>query len=142
MSRGPDKDEETALMIYDGECGFCTYWARRWRQKIGPMLEITPLQDEATRPDGLSKQTLEEAVHVVDTDGEIYRGAEAVFLALAMGRRRGLGLWLYRHLPGFRPLAELGYRWVADHRMFVSRWTRWMRRDDIMSPEHSDDEAR
>lgn len=131
MSTSNDQDPQTALMIYDGECGFCTYWARRWRQKVGPSLEITPLQNEATRPEGYTQQTLEEAVHLVSTDGEIYRGAEAVFHAFAMRRGRGLGLWLYRYLPGFRPISELFYRWVANHRMFVSRWTRWMRRDDV-----------
>ncbi len=122
----------SALMIYDGDCGFCTYWARRWRTKIGPQLEIVPLQDEEKRPDMLTTTELEEAVHLLGPDDDVYRGAEAVFRALALRRRYSPGLWMYRHLPGFRWISECVYRWVAKHRMFVSRWTRWMRRDNAV----------
>lgn len=118
-------------MIYDGDCGFCTYWARRWRQKIGPRLEITPLQNDARRPRDLPVRQLEEAVHLVEPDGTTYRGAAAVFRAMAMRPAYAVLWWLYRYLPGFRPISEWVYRWVADHRTFVSRWTRWMRRDDV-----------
>ena len=40
------------------------------------------------------------AVHLIETDGAIYRGAEAVFRMLSYGSRfgSGLGLWCYR--PG------------------------------------------
>lgn len=117
-------------MIYDGDCGFCTYWVRRWRRKIGSLLEITPLQDDAARPEDLPVHELEEAVHLVDPDGRVFRGAEAVFRALALRRRYALGWWLYRWMPGFRWISEWSYRWVANHRMAVSRWTRWLRRDD------------
>lgn len=123
-----DHRSDTALMIYDGDCGFCTYWAHRWSEKIGLALEITPLQDEENRPGELATAELEEAVHLVDSDGAVYRGAEAVFRAMALRRRYRVGLWLYRRIPGFRWLSELLYRWVANHRAFVSRWTGWLRR--------------
>ncbi len=131
VERGQAGQPASALMIYDGDCGFCTYWARRWRQKIGDELEIAPLQDEPDRGTELARRDLEEAVHLVESDGTIYRGAAAVFRALSRRRRYAWGWWLYRHLPGFRTISEWVYRWVANHRMEVSRWTRWMRRDQL-----------
>ncbi len=124
MSRESD---EPALLIYDGECGFCTYWAKRWREKSSEAIAIAPLQDETGWPSAVTRQDLEQAVHLVEHD-EVYRGAEAVFKVLAYGRWYGWLLWLYRYMPGVGPMMEWGYRWVANHRQFVSRWTRWLRR--------------
>lgn len=122
-----EEQEPVALMLYDGDCGFCTYWAKRWDKKFGPALRIAPLQSTEERPAQLTRLELEEALHVVGPDGEIYRGAAAVFRAAALCGRYRLGWWLYRRLPGFRPVSEWVYRWVANHRALVSRWTRWMR---------------
>lgn len=124
----PGDGPSRALMIYDGDCGFCTYWARRWRHKLEPALDIAPLQDRRRVPSDLPARRLEEAVHLVDPDGRVFTGAAAVFKALALDRRYAPLWWLYRKLPGFRPVSERVYRWVADHRGLVSRWTRWMRR--------------
>ena len=120
-------NNQRPLMIYDGDCAFCTYWAHRWAEKLTPLLDIVALQDEAGRPGQLARRDLEEQLHLVDSDGEVYQGAAAVFRALALRRRYAAGWWLYRHLPGFRPISEWVYRWVANNRQKVSRWTRWMR---------------
>lgn len=143
----PDRSDEAAketptgglesskpLMIYDGECGFCTDVARRWRRRIGPGLRIAPLQDDSSRPDNLPVRQLEEAVHLVEPDGMIFRGAAAVFRALAMRRRWAWLWWMYRAVPGFGPVSEWVYDWVADHRGLVSRLTKWLRRDDPGAP--------
>jgi predicted DCC family thiol-disulfide oxidoreductase YuxK len=46
----------------------------------------------------------------------VYRGAEAVFRALAHAPRGGLPLWLYRRVPGFASVAEAVYARVARNR--------------------------
>ena len=126
--RDGDAGDFSAIMTYDGECGFCTDVARRWRDKIGDELAIVPLQDDSTRPTGLALRELEEAVHLVEADGSVLRGAAAVFRAMALRRRYRWLWWLYRYLPGFRPISEWVYRWVANNRIRASRWTRWLRR--------------
>lgn len=125
--RGPGNNQRP-LMIYDGDCGFCTYWAHRWAEKLSPHLHIVALQDKTGRPAQLAVRDLEEEIHLVDSRGDVFRGAAAVFRALALRRRYSLGWWCYRFVPGFRPITEWVYRWVADNRQKVSRWTRWMRR--------------
>jgi predicted DCC family thiol-disulfide oxidoreductase YuxK len=119
---------ERPVLVYDGDCGFCTYWARRWQQKAKDSFAIVPLQDEEGRPGGLNTAELEEAVHLVEPDGTIRRGADAVFEVMASLRLYRVGRWAYQKIPPFRWVSDWLYRWVANHRVLVSRWTRWMRR--------------
>ena len=111
-------------MIFDGDCEFCRRWIVRCQRRTIDRVEYLPLQsdDVARRFPELSRSALEFAVHLVEPDGRVSSGAEAVFRSLA-----ALHPWplrLYQHLPGFGWLAELGYRFVARHRMFFSRLDR------------------
>src|SRR5450631_148441 len=33
------------LLIYDGDCSFCRYWIRRWKQMTGEKVDYLPSQD-------------------------------------------------------------------------------------------------
>ncbi|RAL23571.1 hypothetical protein DL240_05275 [Lujinxingia litoralis] len=131
VSRPPPRP----TLLYDATCEFCTYWARRWAQNIGASLALEALQHREGRYLELSQQELENAVHLVDSQGRVWRGAAAVFRAAALRRRYAIFWWGYRRVPGARWLSEWIYAWVANHRMTVSRLTRWMRRD---RPDDSD----
>jgi hypothetical protein len=54
----------------------------------------------------------------------VHAGAAAVVRALAEVPGRGRWLALYRNVPGFAPITELGYRLIAGHRGAASRVTR------------------
>jgi lipase maturation factor/DCC1-like thiol-disulfide oxidoreductase len=75
---------------------------------------------------GMPQAAFDEAVHLIEPDGRLSRGAEAVFRALAYAPRKGGWLWAYRTIPGFRALSEWGYRAVASHRPLFSRVTGWV----------------
>lgn len=65
---------------------------------------------------GLTKQQCMEAAWYVDAGGRKYRGAAAINAALsALGGVYAIAAWFY-HLPGFKQLEDLVYRWVADNR--------------------------
>ena len=49
-------------------------------------------------------------------DGRRASGAEASFLTLAHARGKGFWLALYRYLPGFAPVSELAYAFIARRR--------------------------
>jgi hypothetical protein len=34
-----------ALMIYDGDCNFCSLWVHRWQHTTGDHLDYLPFQD-------------------------------------------------------------------------------------------------
>jgi predicted DCC family thiol-disulfide oxidoreductase YuxK len=126
-------------MIYDGDCNFCSLWVHRWQHATGDRLDYLPFQDPlvAARFPEVPRGQFETAVQLIDTDGRVYGGAEAVFRALAHNPH---GDWLldwYGHSPLFARVTEWGYRLVARHRGFFSALTRlaWGRRLD--PPTHT-----
>jgi predicted DCC family thiol-disulfide oxidoreductase YuxK len=123
-------------MIYDGDCAFCAYWIERWRARAGERMEYVTYQETAEQFPQISRERFERAVHLIEPDGRISAGAEAVFRALeyAPGPPRR-SLWLYQHIPGLAPLCEWVYRFIADHRRQFSALMRllpaWRRKHRV-----------
>ena len=115
------------LMVYDGDCNFCTLWIRRWQVMTADKVDYLPAQDpkiSAQFPEIPSEQ-FNTAVQLIETDGTIYAGAHAVFRTLAHNPNRQWLLRTYEHLPVFADFTEWAYRRVAGNRSFFSWLTRW-----------------
>ncbi len=116
---------ERPVLLWDGDCGFCARLVRRLQKRVGSAVETLPLQDRASRYPEIPESALREAVHLVEPDGTVSRGAEAVLKA--WGQRPGWGvrflLWRYRSCPYARGTFEGLYRFVARRRRFFSRLT-------------------
>ncbi len=114
------------VLLFDGDCGFCRRWVDRWREQTGDAVLYSPFQDEAfvaAFPE-LDRNRFRESVHLIEASGDVFTGSEAVFRALAHGPPPHFSLWCYEHLPGFAPVSETVYRFVARHRQFFSALTR------------------
>jgi pimeloyl-ACP methyl ester carboxylesterase/predicted DCC family thiol-disulfide oxidoreductase YuxK len=103
------------VLVYDGACAFCRRALERIRRRAGDRIEYAPYQEAAARFPSIPRREFERAVQLVDLDGAATAGAEAILSAYALSGRRA-GLWMYRHVPGFRWMAERIYDWVARHR--------------------------
>lgn len=114
---------EKPKLIYDGDCGFCRYWVRRWERCSPDQFDTAPSQEVAARFPHIASSQFQNAVALAMPSGDVHFGAEAVFRALALGRKRAMGLWLWDNLPGFRALSEACYRFVAGHRSLFSKIT-------------------
>ena len=114
------------LMIFDGDCNFCMLWIRRWQQASGAAVEYVPFQHPriAEQFPELPPGRLETAVHLVEPDGTVYSGAEAVFLSLAHNPAKARPLRWYQQSPAFAAATERCYRFVAGHRPLFSWLTR------------------
>jgi predicted DCC family thiol-disulfide oxidoreductase YuxK len=112
-------------MVYDGDCNFCSLWIHRWRHTTGDHLDYLPFQDPsvAVRFPEVPRGQFETAVQLVEPDGCVYGGAEAVFRALAQNPHERWLLDWYEHSPVFAHASEWGYRVVARHRTFFSALT-------------------
>ena len=110
------------LLVYDGDCGFCRFWVRRWQRATGAEVDYVPFQDSrvARQFPELPRAQFQDAVQLIDRDGRVYGGAEAVFRSLACRSNWGGWLWLYQKVPGLSAVAERGYRMVARWRGVVS----------------------
>jgi predicted DCC family thiol-disulfide oxidoreductase YuxK len=126
------------LMIFDGDCNFCTLWIRRWRQMTGDAVDYLPSQDPAVagRFPEIPRAQFGTAVQLLETDGVVYSGAEAVFRALAKNPNRQWPLLAYEKIPAFASSTESAYRLVARHRTFFSRLTRWFWGGHVEPPDY------
>jgi lipase maturation factor 1 len=126
------------LMIFDGDCNFCRRWISRWKQATGDRVEYAPLQEPGLleRFPQVRREDCQQAVQLVDTDGNVYAAANAVFRALAFAPHRRWTLWCYQEVPGIKPFTEWFYHLVARHRTAFSLLTRLLWGDHVEVPTH------
>jgi predicted DCC family thiol-disulfide oxidoreductase YuxK len=113
------------VLVYDGACGFCTFWVRRWQHITEDRVVYRTSQDAASEYPQIAPENFETAIYLIYPDGTYFSGAKGVFKALATTFHK-LPLWAYEKLPGFAPVSERVYKFVADNREFFSRLTRWV----------------
>jgi predicted DCC family thiol-disulfide oxidoreductase YuxK len=114
---------EKPLLIYDGTCYFCLRWIRRWQETLRGKVDVASFQSVGARfGSDIPIECFQSAVRLIEPDGKIYGGAEAVCRMLSYGAESGSGwaLWCYGHLPGYAMVARFWYRLVARHREFAS----------------------
>jgi predicted DCC family thiol-disulfide oxidoreductase YuxK len=104
------------VLVYDGDCGFCGYWARYWQKLTGDRVEYRPSQEVAAQYPAISPADFQRAVQFIAPDGHHASAAEASFLTLSHARGKGFWLSLYRNLPGFAAVSERAYAFIAAHR--------------------------
>jgi predicted DCC family thiol-disulfide oxidoreductase YuxK len=111
---------ERPLMIFDGECNFCRHWIHRWQRLTGPRVDYGEFQELAVRFSEIPRASFVGAVHWLELDGRVFRGADAVFrLYDFIGRPPWFVRW-FRRVPGFWPIARAAYALVAWQRTFFS----------------------
>ncbi len=126
---------EKPLMLYDGDCGFCATWIARWKAHTGDSVDYLTAQEylaapEALRPVAISEESLNQAVHLIDTDLTVTFGAEAVFKCLREVPKKRCWYRLYRKSRCFALLAEWGYRRIANSRQLLSWFNRKILKKD------------
>lgn len=113
------------LLVYDGDCGFCKLWIARWQEETGEAIDYQPLQEAAARFPEAPRAEFERAVKLIEPDGVVRSGADAVFHSLGAGGGLAPSRWCYEHLPGFAALSEAVYRVIASHRG-AAHWITWL----------------
>jgi lipase maturation factor 1 len=115
---------ERPLLAYDGDCQFCSRWIIRWQQSLNGKVDIAPYQSVAAKfAEDLPSECFQSAIRLIEPDGRVFAGAEAVFRALNYGSAGSKSYWCYQHFPGFGLFARAVYRVVAAHRGLASLFT-------------------
>lgn len=104
------------LLIYDGDCEFCSYSVDYARAATGPAIDYRAFQDVGADFPGISEAEFRAAIYLVEPDGTTTRAARAAFRCLALGGYTGFWEWCYRRLPLFTAITEALYRLVSRHR--------------------------
>jgi predicted DCC family thiol-disulfide oxidoreductase YuxK len=124
------------LVVFDGDCHFCRRWIERWKELTAGAVDYAPYQEVAARFPEIPAEHFAEALHFIEKDGSIYRGAAAVFRSLGTLRGGRALVWCYEHVPAFAPLTEGAYRVVASNRMVASFFTRLLWGNEVRLPTY------
>ncbi len=120
------------LLIWDGDCHFCGLWIERWRELTRGAVEYETSQKIDNRFPEIPREQFQRSVVLIDSDGNVFTGAQAVYRSLG---RKWLW-WSYANLPGFAGISEFGYRIVARNRKFSSGITRLFWGEDVRRPNY------
>ena len=115
-------NNSTPVMLYDGDCAFCSRWIRNWQGVTGEKICYRPYQKALADYPQVKESECQKSVQLIFPDGTVVSGAHAVFQALEHSGKSGWLLWSYQHLPFFAALSECFYRSIARHRTFFSRF--------------------
>jgi lipase maturation factor 1 len=126
-------NDKRPVLVYDGACGFCTFWVRRWEHITDGEVIYKPSQEVASEYPQVPAEKFDSSIFLIYPDGSYYSGAKGVFKALATSIHK-LPLWVYEKIPGFAPISELVYRGVAENRQIFNLLTRWVWGDSLGRP--------
>lgn len=124
------------LMVYDGACRFCKLWIARWREITAGAVTYQPLQEAAARFQEVPRAAFEHAVKLIETDGRVFSGAEAVCRSLGKGNGSGFWRWCFEKVPGFAPVSNVAYAFVAQHRELAHTVTSIFWGEDVRRPTY------
>jgi predicted DCC family thiol-disulfide oxidoreductase YuxK len=104
------------VLLYDGDCAFCTSCARLLERRVHPSAAVLPWQFADLEELGVSAELASAAVQWIGTDGGVRAGHEAIaaMLGTAAAPWRVLGRFLL--LPGLSWLAGKTYALIAANR--------------------------
>ncbi|GCD45062.1 thiol-disulfide oxidoreductase DCC family protein [Streptomyces paromomycinus] len=104
------------VLVYDGDCGFCTTCVRFVERRIRPRCTVSAWQFTDPEALGVTQERAEHEVLWITPAGTVHGGAQAVAKLLMSAR----GPWsvpgALLTLPPFRQAAHAVYRLVADNR--------------------------
>ena len=126
----------TPILLWDRDCNFCRKWIARWRKTTGDRVEYATSAEAGDRYPEIPAEAFARSVQLVEPDGGVSEGAEAVFRALAHAPGCRAPLWMWSHVPGVRPVTESFYRFVARRRQLFSKITQILWGDDVTPPEY------
>ena len=104
------------VLVFDGDCGFCTASVRFAERRVRPRCEVVPWQFADLRALGVTEERAEHEVLWVTPPGTVHGGAQAVAKALLSASQGWPLLGALLMLPLVRWAAHGVYRLVADNR--------------------------
>lgn len=111
----PSIVESTPLLIFDGDCAFCTSSVRFIERRIRRHPRIQSWQRSDLAELGLTQEQCETAVQLIE-NGRVTSAHVAIARLLIYGKRGWAVLGYLLLVPGIKQIAGVVYRWVAKNR--------------------------
>lgn len=106
----------TPILIFDGDCAFCTTCVQWIRRHLRRHPDIQPWQGADLESLGLTEAQCAQALQFVDGNARIHSGERAVARLLIQAGSGWSLLGRFILVPGIRPVAGWIYRRVAANR--------------------------
>lgn len=117
MATRERSDVGSGLLIYDGDCGFCTRTAAWLRRRLPPGYSVEASQRVSDlEAFGLSRREVHEAAYWIDPGGRKLRGHRAIIRAVESSRGALGSLSKAAKVWPIDPLASWVYEVVARNR--------------------------
>ncbi|HEV3225718.1 MAG TPA: DUF393 domain-containing protein [Acidimicrobiales bacterium] len=112
----PAIDPNAPILVFDGDCSFCTSSARWIERRLPSSVRVEPWQRLDLDALGLTEHDVTTAAYWVDEHQQTHRGSRSTAKALvaAGGGWRAVGVAL--QVPPISWLAALGYVVIAKNR--------------------------
>jgi predicted DCC family thiol-disulfide oxidoreductase YuxK len=104
------------VLIFDGDCAFCTSCVHFLERRIHPGAEIIAWQFADLAALGVSEEEASDAVQWVGADGSVRSGHEAIAAMLGTAGPIWRVAGRVLTLPGISWIAARAYRLIADNR--------------------------
>lgn len=104
-------------VIFDGSCQVCTGQMEKFQKQDanGDIAFVSKHDSQAKQFPQLAEPGNESGLRVVDENGQVHVGADAVYqISKRLPKLRWVA-WLYR-IPGLRGIFRAGYRWLSARR--------------------------
>ena len=111
----PSIVEPTPLLIFDGDCAFCTSSVRFIERRIRRHPRIQSWQRSDLAELGLTQEQCETAVQLIE-NGRVTSAHVAIARLLIYGKWGWAVLGYLLLVPGIKQIAGVVYRWVAKNR--------------------------
>ena len=114
-------ENDKPILIFDGDCGFCAYWAHYWSKLTGDRVTYMAYQEVAEHYPDISTAEFQQAIKYIFPDGNVASAAKASFLTLSHAPGKDYWLKLYKKVPPFAAVSEWSYGFIAKRRSLFHR---------------------
>lgn len=104
------------VLLYDGDCAFCTSSARWVERRVRPSAAVVPWQFADLEQLGVSAEQASAAVQWIGSDGVVLSGHEAIAATFGSAGALWRSLGRFLLLPGVSWAAAKVYALVAANR--------------------------
>jgi len=113
-----------ALLVFDGDCGFCRYWLVKWKKISSDHFDYKPFQEVAGNYKEIPLAEFKSAVQLILPNGNVMSGAEVAYYTYYVNGSIPFLYNYYSKWKIFKILSDSIYSWVAKNREFAFRLTR------------------
>jgi lipase maturation factor 1 len=107
------------ILIYDGDCRFCTTWIKLWQNLTGKLVDYEPYQTACAKHPEVPEEACQRSVQLLLPSGKRYSGAEAIFRSLAYNPKKKKWMNAYQKVPFVAPITEFFYSSIAKNRKYL-----------------------